>query len=199
MFNTTPNLEELRQGDIVQGLYYPLMKCSDLRIIGTITNPYEPHRENLTLTSVPGGNKYGRNLFLANIEVFGGYSVIISQCCDLELHNGRLDNPAFVAAPLIDIPALIQRDKEKLLRFQENQLESFVNLFHIQQQAPLLQAYAVDFSRLVSIVNSDYQFALAGKILQMTGRNRVRFKIKLGRHFGRPTQEEISNGLYPYE
>jgi hypothetical protein len=197
MFIANPNLDTLRQGDIVSGLFYPIMKCNGLQVFGTINDKDDVDFERMRFTPTRVGRKYGMDLLHATLDVFRCYSIILSQCCDLELHNGALAGPAFVIAPLISEPTLIHNNPQELERFRLNEYESFVNLFSITQHPPLLKPFAVDFGRIVSVVNKDYQLALSGKILQMNDESRVRLKIKLGRHFARPTEEEIENHIYP--
>lgn len=98
MFTATPNRDELRQGDIIQGLYYPLMKCEQLRLIGEPADPVAPVGELFSLSAV-AEKKSGVNWFTAQIQVSRGYYIVLSQCCDLERHNGKLDAPAFVVPP----------------------------------------------------------------------------------------------------
>jgi len=196
MFIETPNSEELRQGDIIEGLYYPSINCENIRLIGESTNQSSSENTELSLTAV-SEKKEGFTFLTAQIKVFRGFVIILSQCCDLALRNGKLEVPAFVIAPLVDISYPIRTKPENLYKLQENSLKSFVNLFYIPRQEPLQQEYMVDFNRVTSLPRAEFKFALSKKVLQMTDEARVQFKLKLASHFGRPTQEEISANLYP--
>jgi hypothetical protein len=198
MFTATPNRDELRQGDILQGLHYPLMKCEQLRLIGEPADPAASVGGIFSLSAVTE-RESGVHWFTAQVQVSRGYYIVLSQCCDLERCNGKLEAPAFVVASLVDIPYPIRTDPEKLRNLQQNRLQDFVNLFYIPQYSPLPQAHMVDFSMPVSVPRSEFDFALSGKVLQMTDEARVCFKVKLISHFGRLTSEEqeIYANLYP--
>ena len=195
MFTERPNQEELRQGDIIEGVYYPTLNCENLRLIGEPNHQtLSDERPDLIAETI---KKQGVTLFTAQVQVFRGFGIIISQCCDLALRSGKLEVPAFVISPLVEISYNLQNNSEKLSKFQENSLHSFVNLFYIPQQEPLPKSYMVDFNRMVSLPRTEFNFVLSKKVLQMTDEDRVKFKIKLSHQFGRATQEEIAAGLFP--
>lgn len=199
MFTETPNLNELRQGDIIQGLYYPLMKCKTIRLLGEPTDSGAETSDTLSL-SATAERKSGFYWFPAQIPVFRGHSVVLSQCCDLERRNGNQDAIAFVIAPLKEIPRLIRSDPDRLDRLKENSLRHYVNLFYIPHHPPLSQDYIIDFNMVVSIPQGEYDFALSKKILQMTDEARVCLKLKIANHFGRPADEgekELASRLFP--
>jgi hypothetical protein len=138
-------------------------------------------------------------LFVAQLDALCGFAIILSQCCDLERHNGKLDAPAFVVSPLIDISHPIRTNPEKLEILKRNELDHYTNLYHIPESTPLTKDYMVDFNIVASLSRNEYNFVLTSKILQMTEAQRVRFKRKLAYHFARPTLEESDAGLWPEE
>ncbi|HEY9708247.1 MAG TPA: hypothetical protein V6D48_08590, partial [Oculatellaceae cyanobacterium] len=188
MFTQVLNKAELRQGDIIEGLYYPLINCGTLRILGEATNQPLSQNEDLSLTAI-SEKKEGVTFLTAQVKVLRSFVVVLSQCCDLALRNDKLEAPAFVIAPLFEVPYQIKTKSERLSKLQENSLENFVNLFYIPQNEPLPQDYVVDFGRLTSLPRAEFNFTLSKKVLQMTDEARVLFKLKLASHFGRPTQE----------
>lgn len=203
MFVEKIDNNELRQGDIIQGLFYPELNCSDLNLIGnpygnlTNINSNDPYQGNLVALT-DNKKKEGLNVFTAQIKVYYGFFILISQCCDIAKRaDGKPGVPAFVVSPLIEVPYLIRQDTKKLSDLQANNQGSFINLFYIYQYQLLSQDYVVDFNRVVALPRSQYEFALSRKVLQMTDINRVRFKLKLGSHFARPTQEELTDKIYP--
>lgn len=142
--------------------------------------------------------KYGLTGFTAQIKVYYGYFIILSQCCDLaKREKGKPDISAFVASPLVDIPYGVSKDIDKLSKLKANRQDSFINFFYIPQHLPLVKDFVVDFNCLVSFPRSQYEFIRSQKVLQMTDKSRVTFKIKLGNHFARPTQEERDANIYP--
>lgn len=192
MFLTEPNLNQLRQGDVIRGLFFPFMKSDTLQILSSVDEIGQTH---VTFKD----KKYGKQLMQALVGVFADFSIVMSQCCDVQVTDGQTvpAAPAFVIAPLFRIPVDIARDSVKLTKFRHNG-KDYANLFSLAIVPPLTDDHAlVDFSRLVSIPSSEYPRAIKGKVLQMTDASRVRFKTKLGAHFGRPTTEERIAGLYP--
>jgi len=196
MFTEEPNEKQLRQGDVIAGLYYPLMNCKDLNIIGTAKGEEPFQSSNFQLTAV-SEEKNGFTQLTAQVKVLRVFAVVISQCCDLEMRSSKLTIPAFAVTPLTPVPYQINSSPEKLATLQENSLESFINLFYVLRHDPLKADHVVDFNRIISLPKAEYEFALSQKVLQMTDKARVQFKMKLSSHFGRPTQEEISANLYP--
>jgi hypothetical protein len=98
--------------------------------------------------------KHGNVHFDAHVKVINRYSIILSQCCDLELQNGKLQAHSFVISPLSSIPHTVKTSPEKLQLFQANTYNDFVNYFYIPQQPPLPDAFAIDFGRLVSALGT---------------------------------------------
>jgi hypothetical protein len=206
MFVDEPDKSELRQGDIIKGLFYPLVDLDAIRLIG------EPAPDSFAVSSDDSEassvvrpfalnpvatKKDGFELYEAQLKVFRGNFIVLSQCCDLALNEkGKHEAHAFVLSPLINIPYPVQQDPEKLAALIANTFEHYVNFFFISQKPPLQQDYAVDFGRLVSVVRAAYPHILKNKVLQMTDEHRMRLKIKFGSHFGRPTKEEIESGIY---
>jgi len=192
MFLTEPNPNELRQGDVIRGLFFPFMKSDSLQILSSVDSTGQ-------IRVAFKDKKYGKQLMQALVGVISDFSIVISQCCDIQVNEGQTlpAAPAFVIAPLFRIPSNIAQDAGKLEKFRNNG-KDYANLFSLLIVPPLTDEHAmVDFSRLVSIPVTEYPNAIKGKVLQMTDVDRVRFKTKVAAHFGRPTEEEKGAGLYP--
>lgn len=193
MFKREADKTRLRQGDILEGFYYPVFKSSEMRLVG---NPRPPQSSISPLTLEP--RLVEKSRLQAMLDVERCFVIVLSQCCELQVNQqGKPDVPAFVLAPLVDTPYNIRIKPENLEKFRANSTKDYVNLFHISQRTPLTSECAVDFNKVFSVQAGDYQFALKGKVLEMTDEARVLLKVKLGLHFGRPTQEEISARIYP--
>ena len=76
-------------------------------------------------------------------------------------------------------------------------MQDFANLFFIPTTPPLTQNSVVNFNKVFSVPQAEFAFALSNKVLQMKDDERVKFKLKLGYHFSRPTQAELSSKIYP--
>lgn len=203
MFVEEIDQRELRQGDIIQGLFYPELNCSDLHLIGTPDNNLTNLQVNAEvqpnlLVLTENKPKEGLAIFTAQVKVSYGYFILITQCCDIAKgEKGKPNISAFVVSPLLEVPYQIRQNLEKLTELKANNQGSFTNFFYVHKHQPLLQDNVIDFNRVVSLPRAQYDFALARKVLQMTDKERVRFKLKLGSHFARPTQEELETKIYP--
>ena len=114
MYCDLSNKGELRQGDIVRGLYYPNMACDTLGVAGVPLADADPYTEHLALSAslAKSLNKFWLS---AQVQVHRCYAMILSPCCDLEPRSkGKLDVPAIVATPLVDVPYRIRTSPEKL-------------------------------------------------------------------------------------
>jgi hypothetical protein len=210
MFIDNPDLAELRQGDIIQGLFYPEISCSEISLVGKPANLFanetvgngEEQLPNL-IAKLDKKGKQGLSGFTAQINVYYGFFIVISQCCDLARRDGgKPKSSAFVTAPLLEIPYDLNKDnpkfdQEKFNIFKSNSLETYISSFFIAQKFPIKKDYLVDFNQIVSFPRTQYDFLLKNKILQMNDKTRIQFKLKLISHFGRATQEERDAGIYP--
>lgn len=187
MFVEAPNKEELRQGDIIEGLLFPIMQFRQLSLLGT------PHESSFSNTSpnLLATFEEKKKVFTAQVKVFQAFAIVLSQCCDIAIRaDGKLDAPVFVVAPLIDVPYQVQKNSEMLSLLQNNSTENFVNFFYITQQDPLPKSFIVDFGRPLSVPREELSFVLSRKVLEMTSESRLKFKNNLSFHFGRLTLEE---------
>jgi len=193
MFIDRPDSQTLRQGDIIGGAFYPHVKLENIRLIGNPTNPTLSPGTPIDLSATV----VEKIRHSAIMEVEYKYCIILSQCCDIERRNNNLNIPAFVMAPLEEIPFNIGNNPEKLQRLRLNELPDYANLFFIPTTPPLQNDFVINFNKVFSAPRSDFQLVLSKKILQMMDAERVTFKLKLSYHFSRPTEDEISANLYP--
>ena len=205
MFIDNPDLAELRQGDIIQGLFYPEISCSEISLLGKPANLFtnetisngEEQLPNL-IANLEKKGKQGLSGFTAQINVYYGFFIVISQCCNLARRDdGKPKSSAFVTAPLLDIPYNLNKDQEKFNIFKSNSLETYISSFFVAQKFPIKKDYLVDFNQIISFPRTQYDFLIKNKILQMNDKTRIQFKLKLMSHFGRATQEERDAGIYP--
>lgn len=198
-------MAELRQGDIIQGLFYPEISCSEISLLGKPANLFtnetisngEEQLPNL-IANLEKKGKQGLSGFTAQINVYYGFFIVISQCCNLARRDdGKPKSSAFVTAPLLDIPYNLNKDQEKFNIFKSNSLETYISSFFVAQKFPIKKDYLVDFNQIISFPRTQYDFLIKNKILQMNDKTRIQFKLKLMSHFGRATQEERDAGIYP--
>ncbi|BCA55331.1 hypothetical protein W02_24710 [Nitrospira sp. KM1] len=194
MFTASPDQNALRQGDIISGLYVPFIKNRDLELIGKLTGEDSSSTETLRLTPTLVNTKY----FQGIVKFLPSLTIVVSQCCDVEGRNGKLEAPSFVIAPIEPFRILrIAKDASETAKFQQNNLTDYSNFFYIEPTDLISEPSFVNLNRVFSIHQDDYPIALKNKRLQMTDECRISFKLKVANHFGRPTEEELSSQLYP--
>ena len=201
MFVEDADIACLRQGDILEGIPFPLLRAEDLVLLGRI-NPQAAQSPTPALSSVTRTHRDDPNWLTAQLPVRLSFCAVISQCCDLEPRNGRILMPAFAVARLIPIPRSILADAQRLASLRSNKDPreptdpGYVNLFYVPQHERLNgKEWVVDYNQTIAIPGSEFPAILRRKILQMEDEWRVKFKIKLAVSLARLTDEEREAGL----
>jgi hypothetical protein len=189
----------LRQGDVLKDILYPLLSSQEVAVLGRLT---EAQDSPPALSAITRLHRNDPNWLTAQIPVRLSYCCVASQCCDLEPRHGKIRMPAFVLARLIQVPAQIMTDPQRLESLRSNKDPripgdpGFLNLFHIPAHDLLGGVeWVADFNQLLSIPGSEFPGVVANKILQMDSRSRVKFKIKFAASVSRLTDEERAAGL----
>jgi hypothetical protein len=131
-----------------------------------------------------------------------GFCAVVSNCCDLEPHGGRIQGHAVLLARLQPIPIDIRKSETNFDSLRANKdprnkdEAGYMDFFYLEPHAKLLnQDWRIHFNQIVCLPTTDVTALLGGKILQLDDRTRAKFKIKLGTKFMRPSDEELSAGL----
>lgn len=194
MFIPSPNLAELRQGDVLKGLYYPEPNASDLLLEGKAN---EPLHQTLTATAEYVVDTKSLKWMSGRIRyLLRGYVMVISQCCDLEVkQSGLPKTTSIVLAPILDIPPSISNDPDKLAKLKANSIVEFINFYFLSNYPPTLAIdHLVNLNRLFSMSREGFPFLLSRKALEMTVDARFQLKSKLQYNFSRPAGDD--NHLY---
>lgn len=201
MFLQVADADCLRQGDILQGIPFPRLASGEVAILGRLT-PETSQPDVPKLSAITNTHREDQNWLLAQVPVRLSYCAIVSQCCDLEPRNGKLDIPTFAAARLRPIPKAILSDPQRLASLRANKDPrggsdpGYINLFHIPAHVLLdKKEWIVDYNQIFCIPREEFPSILKRKILQMEDDWRVKFKIKLATCLTRMTDEEIKAGL----
>lgn len=200
MFVSEVDDGELRQGDIIQDFFFPILGCSTIELAGT---PHWPQTagQPLTLYALEdpraATNKKLSDVFAARMPVVRTYCIVLSQCCDLALRNGEFKQPTFL------LSRLRARQEEPLTgdalkeRIRKNALlEVSVGRWFVPSHPPLDHDYQVDFREIAAVQAGEYSHAVRSRVLRMTDAERVKLKLKLGHFFSRATEEELAAGVY---
>jgi len=202
MFVDEVDAQNLRQGDILSGIRFPRLVLEDERVLGKISAEAKHHCEAPAVTVLTHDHR-GDTLWLTGqVPLRICFGIVLSQCCDLELKNGKFRMPAFALARLIPIPPTILANPLKLISLRANKDPrdpndpGYINYFHIPSHALLGdQEWVVDYNQTICIPGSEFAGVLPKKILEMDDRTRVKFKVKLMASFSRLTNEERAAGL----
>jgi hypothetical protein len=195
MFTEVADTETLRQGDIFRDMVFPVISTSRVQFLVT-SDPGDARRTfTVNEATVRNAPEYS-----AQFPIRIGFAVMITQCCDLEPRNGRIEQPTLALARFLPVPEGISRNEEQLVRLRLNAdprlpESGFLNMFHIPA-VPILDGkeWIVDFGSVFCISNREYPSVMRHKILQMDDNHRIRFKIRLMSSFGRFTEEEKASG-----
>jgi hypothetical protein len=195
------DLAVLRQGDILAGVPFPLMDQGEIRVLGeidqaadftfvpSITTKLMKHREDKEWTS-------------AVVPIRFGFCAVVSNCCDLEPHGGRIQGHAILLARLQPIPVDIRRNQANFDSLRANKDPrnkadaGYMDFFYLESHEKLLnQDWRIHFNQIICLPTTDITLLLGRKVLQLDDQTRAKFKIKLGTKFMRLTEEELAAGL----
>src|SRR5437867_6472410 len=119
MFIRDADLTCLRQGDILAGIPFPLLKSDEIAILGRLLGetpmPLAP-----TLSAVPRVHRGDPNWLTGQVPMRLSFCAVLSQCCDLELREGKFRMHAFAVARLIPIPEGTRVDPQRLASLMAN-------------------------------------------------------------------------------
>lgn len=192
MYASRLSRKALRQGDIIYEVVYPKPTHQPLTVCRpTATSPKRrplfekvPALENAHSLVLPSDCKY---------------CVVLSQCCELALHDDRLCKAQNVLlTPLQRLTeGRLKRDAERLERIRQNGLEHDASAYYFEAFQGESDPYLAEFSHIFSVPRRAYYWLIAGKVAQLSDTARVQFKLKLANYLGRATEEEEAAGLWP--
>ncbi len=195
------DIAALRQGDILEGIPFPLMDHGKIQILGAIAQD----QDFKTLPDIsPRTHQHrdDREWTTAVAPVRFGFCAVLSNCCDLEPRNGKVQTHAVILARLRPIPADIKNNPGLFNSLRANKDPrdrndpGYIEYFSLEPHQ-LLQEFdwRVHFNQVVSLPTTDIALLLRKKILQLDDRTRMKFKIKLGFTLMRANDDELQAGL----
>jgi len=194
-------IASLRQGDILTGIPFPLVAQSKMHVLGAVAEEYD---YSALPVLVPKTHEHRTDMEWVTLQVPARFCLcsVLSNCCDLELRNGRISAQMVTLARLRPISRDIRNDPERLGSLQANkdprdqQDAGYIGYFYLEAHELLQnQDWVVQFDQVVAIPATDIGLLLRKKVIQLDDRTRVKFKIKLGVTFLRINNEEIAAGL----
>jgi hypothetical protein len=187
----------LRQGDIIESVFFPLTRPSSLKYLAAYGSGSDASIKLEPLIEVPQGSRKSYALSICHGVVAHG--AVISQCCDLDKKHPRT---SFSLCRLILFEPNRYRNADALI----NNIDPWgpenphFQFFYLGQIDGLAGEYLADFGLLMSLGWTDYDLILGKKVHQLDNQNRNKFRVKVGAFFGRPTEEDRAAGLAnPYD
>lgn len=186
------NPPSLRQGDIVTSIFFPLARPSLLKYLGTYTSGSDTGIKLEPLIETPQGSRksYAQSICHGTVA----HGAVISQCCDLDKKHPRT---SFSLCRLI----LFENTRYKNVDALVNNIDPWgaenphFQFFYIGTIDGMPGEYLADFGLLMSMAWADYDLILGKKLHQLDDVNRNKFRVKVGAFLGRPTEEDVANGL----
>jgi hypothetical protein len=192
----------LRQGDILEGVPFPLIDHKTMQLLGTI-------RLDEDFNAVPQisphthKQRQDSEWLTAHVPVRFGFCIVLSNCCDLEPRDGKIPAPVFTLARLHPIPENIRNNADLFNSLVANKDPrdpndpGYIDFFYLEPHE-LLQGgdWRVHYNQVTTLPTASIStFLLRKKILQLDDRTRMKFKIKLGFTLMRVNDDERIAGL----
>jgi hypothetical protein len=195
------DVASLRQGDILQGIPFPLMDHAKIQVLGDVASA-EDFISIPILTPKMHNHRGDPEWATAVAPVRFGFCAVLTNCCDLEPRDGKVLVHAVVLARLRSIPEDIKRNQTQFdsLRANKDPRDrtdaGYIEYFYLESHELLQQQdWRVHFNQVVSLPTTDITMLLRRKVLQLDDRTRMKFKIKLGFTFMRANEGELNAGL----
>jgi hypothetical protein len=191
----------LRQGDILEGVPFPLMDLEKIQVVGAMVTD-EDFNSVPNIRARTHQHRDDREWLTALIPVRFGFCIVLSNCCDLEPREGRIQSPVFNLARLRPIPEEIRNAPNLFdsLRANKDPRDpgdpGYIDFFYLEPHAVLQDRdWRVHYNQVTTLPTTSFPNLLRKKILQLDDRTRMKFKIKLGFTLMRANDDELRAGL----
>jgi hypothetical protein len=191
----------LRQGDILEGVPFPQLDLQTLELFGNI-NPDTDYNSRPSINAVTKELRNDAEWLNAALPIRFGFSIVLSNCCDLVARNGRIPAPVFTLARLHQIPGTFRSNADSFNSLRANKDPrdhndpGYIDYFYLEPHERLNGVdWRVHFNQVSTLPTAPLPLLLRKKILQLDDRTRVKFKIKLGHTYFRFNAEEETAGL----
>lgn len=192
MFGTMDDPPSLRQGDIIESIFFPVPRQASVQFLGSRVGGDDVNLRLEPIVQQPPG---ARRAYLSAITPgFVAHAAVVSQCCDLDRTHPKA---SFVVCRLMALDRTRYRNLEALIANVDpyGEIRPHLQFFCLGQIAGLEGEYLADFALTLAVPWSDYDVLLQRKIAQLDQLNRNKFRVKAGAHYGRPTPEDAAEGF----
>lgn len=191
-----------RQGDIINAVPFPILDA-DLSVLSRIDHEGRVQTPHPKVLAIPTEHRNTKDCVTGQVKMRLSFGAVVAHCCELELRNGKCSLATIPVARLVPVKSSISNDESKIASLRGNKdprnadNPGYIDYFYLAAHEQLNNAeWVVDYCQISSIPGTEYASLLRRKILQLTDRDRVKFKIKLVAFMGgRLTDEELRQGL----
>lgn len=192
----------LRQGDILEGVPFPHLDLETIQLLGEIPPDTDFNFQPGISLATRELRKGSSDWIIAQIPIKFGFSIVLSNCCDLELRKDKIPAPVFTLARLHPIPESFKKNAESYDSLKANKDPrddndpGYIDFFYLEPHEQLNNLdWRVHFNQVSTLPTDPLTLLLRKKILQLDDRTRMKFKIKLGYTLFRTNAEEEAAGL----
>jgi hypothetical protein len=195
MFIAEFDASSLKQGDVIKDVVFPIARPDTTRFIsravGTSAGKVvvEPVLE--------GSDKRPYHV----VQVQGSHMTcaVLSQCCDV-VPGQNPPPPSFVLCKVVPVPKAIRKHQGSYETLTSNldpygDRKAFFQNFWFGKIIGLDGEYMTDFGQVMTVSWMDYDHTLKNKIAELDDLHRAMFRVKVGAHFGRVTDEDKAAGF----
>ncbi len=191
-----------RQGDILRAVPFPIID-GEMSVLSRIDYEGDVQTPHPKVLVIPTEHRNTVDCIVAQIKVRLSLGVVLAHCCELELRHGKCLLPAIPIARLVPVKPSISNDEAKIESLRGNKdprntnSPGYIDYFYLAAHERLNnKEWVADYCQISSVPGTEYATLLRRKILQLSDRDRVKFKIKLAAYLGsRLTDEELEQGL----
>jgi hypothetical protein len=195
MFTAECDLSSLKQGDVIKDVVFPIARPDTTRFISRAVSFASG---KVVVEAVLDGTDK-RPFHLVQVQGSPMICAVVSQCCDV-VPSQNPPPPAFVLCKVVPVPKAIKKHQGSYETLTANldpygDRKAFFQNFWFGKIAGLDGEYMADFGQVMTVSWMDYDHTLKNKIAELDDLHRAMFRVKVGAHFGRVTEEDKAAGL----
>lgn len=192
MFGALDDPPSLRQGDIIESLFFPVPRQPSVQFLSSRVGGDDVNLQLQPIVQQPPGAR--RSYLSAIVPGFIAHAAVVSQCCDLDRTHPKT---SFVVCRIMPLDRTRYRNLEALIANVDpyGEIRPHLQFFCFGPINGLEGEYLADFSLTLTVPWNDYDALLRKKIAQLDQLNRNKFRVKVGAHYGRPTPEDADAGF----
>jgi hypothetical protein len=200
MFSDARDPTNLKQGDIVRDVVFPIARVDSTRFLSRFVGTTGA---KVAVEAVSEGDPK-RPYHIVQVQGVSVPCAVLSQCCDVDSHQNPPPH-SFVLCKLVPVPPNLQKNSSSYEMLKANVdpyggPKGFFQLFWLGNVPSLHGEFMADFAQPMTVSWADYQKILVSKIGELDDLHRAMFRVKVGAHFGRAAQEDIDAGYEdPYQ